>query len=47
MSLNIIVCYCNKNGIGKSNTIPWRLSDDLKHFKFITSNTNNKIQIIK
>lgn len=41
MNLNVIVCYCNKNGIGRSNSIPWKLSDDLKHFKFITTSTNN------
>jgi len=40
MNLNVIVCHCNKNGIGRSNSIPWRLSEDLKHFKFITTNTN-------
>ena len=38
MRFNIIVCYCDKNGIGINNTIPWRLSDDLKHFKNITTN---------
>ena len=37
MNYNIIVCYCNKNGIGRENTIPWRISDDLKHFKMITT----------
>ena len=41
MNLNVIVCYCNKNGIGRSNNIPWKLSDDLKHFKFIKKNINN------
>ena len=38
--MNLIVCYCNKNGIGRSNNIPWKLSDDLKHFKIITTSTN-------
>jgi len=42
INYNIIVCYCNKNGIGRDNTIPWRISDDLKHFKMIT--TTNSIQ---
>ena len=41
MNLNVIVCHSNKNGIGINNTIPWKLSDDLKHFKMITTNTNN------
>lgn len=39
--MNVIVCHCNKNGIGRNNNIPWKLSDDLKHFKLITTNTNN------
>ena len=38
--MNLIVCHCNKNGIGRSNNIPWKLSDDLKHFKIITTSTN-------
>ena len=42
INLNLIVCYCNKNGIGRNNCIPWRLSDDLKHFKFITTSTHKK-----
>jgi len=40
INFNIIVCYCNKNGIGRENTIPWRISDDLKHFKLITTGQN-------
>ena len=40
---NVIVCYCSKNGIGRNNCIPWRVSDDLKRFKFLTtSNKDNK-----
>lgn len=40
-----------KNGIGKNNMLPWKLIDDMKHFKFITtsnylSNTNLKNSII-
>ena len=37
---NLIVAFCNKNGIGCNNTIPWILKDDLKHFKTITSDNN-------
>lgn len=34
-----IICACSKNGvIGKDNTMPWRLADDLKNFKKITTN---------
>ena len=47
INLNLIVCYCNKNGIGRNNCIPWRLSDDLKHFKFITTSTHNLIENFK
>ena len=32
-----------KNGIGKNGDIPWKLSDDLKNFKTITTSKNNKI----
>ena len=38
MSLNLIVAYDKKNnGIGKDNGIPWRISEDLRHFKEITN----------
>jgi dihydrofolate reductase len=46
MNLNIIVAYCNKNGIGNKNTIPWKLKDDLKHFKNITTNGVGKNIVI-
>jgi len=48
MDFNIIVAYCNKNGIGNNNTIPWKLSDDMKYFKNITTDnkTNNKNIVI-
>ena len=42
MDLNIIVCHCNKNGIGKSGSIPWRIRDDLRHFRFITTSSNDE-----
>ena len=41
MRLDIIVCVDKNNGIGKSGTIPWRLSEDLKHFKNITITTTS------
>lgn len=34
--LSIIVAYDQQYGIGIRNTLPWRLSDDLKHFKTLT-----------
>lgn len=36
---NIIVATDIKNGIGKSNSLPWLLKDDLKYFKNLTTNT--------
>lgn len=35
--LTIIVAADQKNGIGIKNDLPWRLSDDLKRFKAITT----------
>ena len=46
MNLNVIVAYCNKYGIGNKNTIPWKLKDDLKHFKNITTNGVGKNIVI-
>ena len=42
---NLIVAYCNKNGIGINNDIPWKIIEDLKYFKSITTEnieSNNK-----
>ncbi|WP_119344603.1 dihydrofolate reductase [Facilibium subflavum] len=36
--LSIIVAYDQHHGIGLKNTLPWKLSDDLKNFKKITEN---------
>ena len=35
--INIIVAYANGRVIGKDGKIPWRLPDDIQHFKRITS----------
>ena len=43
MEINLIVAYCNKNGIGRMNNIPWLIKDDLKHFKIITTTNSNKL----
>ena len=41
-----IYVYGN-NGIGKNNRIPWRISNDLKHFKNITTtNSDNTDNIL-
>ena len=48
LCFNLIVAYCNKNGIGFNNDIPWKIVDDLKHFKSITSSNkqSNKKNIL-
>ncbi len=34
-----LICAFSENGvIGKNNTMPWRLADDLKNFKQLTNN---------
>ena len=35
MFVNIIVAYSNDKGIGKDNSLPWKISSDLKKFKRI------------
>lgn len=43
----LIVCVDNKNGIGKDNTIPWYISNDLKRFKIITTTSpDDKINVV-
>lgn len=39
---NIIVCTDSFNGIGKENTIPWKLTADLKRFRELTSKTSTE-----
>ena len=44
MNINIIVAYCKNNGIGLNNSLPWKISSDLKKFKNLTiGNGNNAI----
>ena len=35
--LSIIVAMSSNRVIGVNNTLPWHLSEDLKHFKFLTT----------
>ena len=37
MIISIIVAFAENNVIGKDNQMPWKLSDDLKRFKAITT----------
>lgn len=41
MKFSIIVAVDEKLGIGKDNTLPWRLPADLKMFKTITTRSKN------
>lgn len=38
MNISLICAFSENGVIGKNNTMPWRLGDDLKNFKQITSN---------
>mgnify|MGYP000883663605 FL=1 len=37
INVNLIVAFCKNNGIGNENSIPWKISTDLKKFKKYTS----------
>jgi dihydrofolate reductase len=37
MDFSIIVACSQEGGIGKNNTLPWKIPNDLKHFKTITT----------
>ncbi len=41
MKFNIILAVDEQNGIWKSNLLAWHLSNDMKYFKKITSETND------
>ena len=44
--MNIIVAVCKNNGIGKNNTLPWLLKQDLKYFKDKTIGNKNNIVVM-
>lgn len=46
MGVNIIVAYCNGNGIGKNNALPWYIPQDLKHFSKLTKGNNNNMIVM-
>lgn len=37
--IKAIVAYDKNNAIGKNNQLPWKLKDDLKHFKKVTKDS--------
>ena len=42
--MKIIAAFCNKQGIGIHNNIPWKLNSDLKRFRSLTiGNGNNAV----
>ena len=42
----MIVAYCKGRGIGKNNSLPWHIPQDLKHFSKMTKGLNKKNIII-
>lgn len=44
--MNIIVAVCKNNGIGKNNTLPWLLKQDLKYFKDKTIGNGNNVVVM-
>jgi len=41
-ALSVIVATTPKGGIGKDGTLPWRLPEDMAHFKRVTMSTSDK-----
>jgi dihydrofolate reductase len=44
MNFTIIAAIDQKNGIGKNNSIPWHLPEDLRYFQSITTGTQKNGQ---
>lgn len=38
---SLVAAICRNSGIGLKNGLPWRLSQDMKHFKDVTTKTND------
>ena len=45
-NINLIVAMCKNNGIGLENTLPWKISSDLKKFKKLTQGKGNNAIIM-
>ena len=42
--MNIVVACCKNRGIGFNNTLPWKIKNELKFFKYLTiGNGNNAV----
>ncbi len=41
MQFDIVVAVDNRGGIGKNNLIPWRLPDDLRYFRKLTTTASD------
>lgn len=46
MNINIIVAMCKKRGIGYNNSLPWKVSSDLKKFRIMTTGKGNNAIIM-
>ena len=46
MNINIIVAYCQNNGIGYNNLLPWNIRSDLKKFRNLTTGKGNNALIM-
>ncbi|MCH2188606.1 dihydrofolate reductase [Candidatus Gracilibacteria bacterium] len=44
----MILAVDDKNGLGKDNTLAWRISEDMKYFRDVTTNTEdeNKVNVV-
>ncbi len=41
MKINLILAIDEKNGIGKNNTLAWKIKKDMEYFKNMTSDTDD------
>ena len=44
--MNMIVAYCKNRGIGIGNTLPWKIKNELKYFKDLTTANKNDCVIM-